>query len=83
MSENDTPPDAVAPRQAASEPKPSLLHGVATTYSSPIAWLRRHQDKVAAEMERNRRDDYTVPTWVLTLLLVVVVGGFAALLIFG
>ena len=65
------------------EPKPSLFQGVASTRSSPLAWSRRHRDKVAEQMERNRRGDYTVPTWVLTVVLVSVVAGFAALFILG
>jgi hypothetical protein len=38
-------------------------------------WLQKRQAKVTAEIERNRRGEYTVPTWVLTLALVVLVGG--------
>lgn len=37
--------------------------------------LRR--EKVAAEIERNRRGEYTVPTWVLALILVVFIAGWA------
>ncbi len=35
------------------------------------------------EIQRNRRGEYTVPTWVLALVLLVVVGGWAALIIFS
>jgi hypothetical protein len=42
-------------------------------------FLQRRRDKIAAEIERNRRGEYTVPTWVLALLLVAVVAGWAAL----
>jgi hypothetical protein len=38
---------------------------------------------VRAELERNRRGEYRVPTWVLTTLLIVIVAAFAALLIWG
>jgi hypothetical protein len=46
-------------------------------------WLTRRRTKVVAEIEANRRGDYRVPTWVLTLILVLVILGLAALFIFG
>jgi hypothetical protein len=48
--------------------------------------LRRGHDrreKMIAEIQANRRGEYKVPTWVLALMLVAIVGGFAALLIFA
>jgi hypothetical protein len=45
-------------------------------------YLQKRRDKVRAEIERNRRGEYRVPTWVLVALLVLVVGGFVAILIF-
>ena len=45
-------------------------------------YLQKRRDKVREEVERNRRGEYRVPTWVLVALLVLVVGGFAAILIF-
>jgi hypothetical protein len=44
-------------------------------------WQRR-QEKIREEIARNRRGEYKVPTWVLAAILVLIVGGFAALLIF-
>ena len=44
-----------------------------------MGWLQKHQSKVAAEIERNRAGDYTVPTWVLTLILVVIIVGLVLL----
>ncbi len=43
--------------------------------------LRR--ERIAAEIARNRQGDYTVPTWVLALILAVLVGGIAAFIVFG
>jgi hypothetical protein len=45
---------------------------------------RAHErrEKMVAEIQANRRGEYTVPTWVLALALVAIVGGFAAFLIF-
>jgi hypothetical protein len=45
--------------------------------------LQRRRDKVIAEIERNRRGEYRVPTWVLAVLLIVVLGGWFALIFFG
>ncbi|MEV2239318.1 hypothetical protein [Micromonospora sp. NPDC049891] len=46
-------------------------------------WLERRRDKVRAEIERNRRGEYTVPTWVLALALALIVGAWIALVIFA
>jgi hypothetical protein len=42
--------------------------------------VQRRRAKIAAEIARNRRGDYTVPTWVLALILVVVLAAWAALI---
>jgi hypothetical protein len=44
-----------------------------------MGWLQKHQSKVAAEIERNRAGDYTVPTWALTLILVAIIVGLVLL----
>ena len=46
-------------------------------------WLERRREKVIAEIERNRRGEYKVPTWVLVGLLMLIVAGWAALVIFA
>ncbi|MBQ1047174.1 hypothetical protein KBX50_01595 [Micromonospora sp. C51] len=46
-------------------------------------WLERRRDKVRAEIERNRRGEYTVPTWVLAVALALIVGAWVALIIFA
>lgn len=46
-------------------------------------WLERRRQKVIAEIERNRRGEYVVPTWVLSLALVTFVAAWVALIIFG
>ncbi|MCO1594086.1 hypothetical protein M8C17_02820 [Micromonospora sp. RHAY321] len=43
-------------------------------------WVERRRDKIRAEIDRNRRGEYTVPTWVLALALVLIVGGWLALI---
>ncbi|GGO29669.1 hypothetical protein [Micromonospora parathelypteridis] len=43
-------------------------------------WVERRRDKIRAEVDRNRRGEYTVPTWVLALALVLIVGGWLALI---
>ena len=40
---------------------------------------QRRRQKMAAEIQRNRQGGHTVPTWVLALLLVVLVGGWLLL----
>jgi hypothetical protein len=48
-----------------------------------VGRLQRRREKIAAEIERNRRGEYSVPTWVLAAALVVIIAGWAALIIFG
>jgi hypothetical protein len=50
--------------------------------SSFNAWLERRREKAVAEIERNRRGEYVVPTWVLVVALVAIVIGWAAVIIF-
>jgi hypothetical protein len=52
-------------------------------FESPQSRATRRRAKIVAEIERNRRGDYTVPTWALALILIVLVGGFAALVVFS
>lgn len=41
--------------------------------------FERRRARIREEIERNRRGEYTVPTWVLTVILVAVVAGWLAL----
>ncbi|MGS2615712.1 hypothetical protein ACVCAH_14500 [Micromonospora sp. LZ34] len=43
-------------------------------------WVERRREKIRAEIERNRRGEYTVPTWVLAVALVAIVGAWLALI---
>ena len=47
------------------------------------AWLERRRRKIREEIERNRRGEYKVPTWVLALILVVFVVAWVSLIIFS
>ncbi|MFE0588940.1 hypothetical protein CA850_03790 [Micromonospora echinospora] len=44
-----------------------------------LTWVERRRQKIRDEIERNRRGEYTVPTWVLALALAAMVGGWLAL----
>jgi len=41
--------------------------------------VERRREKIREEIARNRRGEYKVPTWVLTVVLVLVVAGWLAL----
>lgn len=43
-------------------------------------WLERRREKVVAEIQRNRRGEYRVPTWVLVVVLLAFLAGWAALI---
>ena len=45
--------------------------------------LDRKRAKIVAEIQRNRRGEFTVPTWVLTALLLLIIAGVAAVIIFA
>jgi hypothetical protein len=45
-------------------------------------WLQRRRNKIVEEIQRNRRGEYTVPTWVLAAALVAIIVAFAALIYF-
>jgi hypothetical protein len=40
--------------------------------------VERRRERLAAEIQRNRRGDYTVPTWVLAVTLLAIVAAWAA-----
>ncbi|MEU8185582.1 hypothetical protein AB0B85_32555 [Micromonospora sp. NPDC049044] len=44
-------------------------------------WVERRREKIRAEVDRNRRGEYTVPTWVLALALILIVGGWLTLIL--
>ncbi|HEX7746506.1 MAG TPA: hypothetical protein VF462_14740 [Micromonosporaceae bacterium] len=46
-----------------------------------VSRLERRRQKIVDEITRNRRGEYTVPTWVLLLALLLVVGGWLALVL--
>jgi hypothetical protein len=53
-------------------------------YTRPRAredWLTRRRRKIQEEIERNRRGDYKIPTWVLTVLLLVIVTAWILLIV--
>jgi hypothetical protein len=43
----------------------------------------RRRDTIVAEIERNRRGEHRVPTWVLALVLVAMVAAIAAFVLLG
>jgi hypothetical protein len=51
--------------------------------TSIAGWASRRREKAVAEIERNRRGEYKVPTWVLVVALVAVVGAWVAVIIFA
>jgi hypothetical protein len=50
------------------------------------SWATRadqRRERIRTEIERNRRGEYSVPTWVLVVVLIIVVAGWAAVVIFA
>jgi Flp pilus assembly protein TadG len=44
-------------------------------------WVQRRHARMADEIARNRRGEHTVPTWVLAVVLVAVLGGWIAVIV--
>jgi hypothetical protein len=49
----------------------------------PRSRLDQRRDAIHAEIERNRRGEYKVPTWLLGALLVLIVAGIVAFVVLG
>lgn len=68
-------------------PKPSADSDAASTEDGSAAperkpsRLERRRQKIRDEIERNRRGEYSVPTWVLVVVLIAVIVGWALLII--
>jgi hypothetical protein len=48
--------------------------------TEPAKPRKSRREKIRDEIEANRRGEYTVPTWVLFLALLAMIGGIAALI---
>ena len=74
-----TSPDQHAPRDEPERqlpPKPGL-------YPVRTGWVQNRRRKVVEEIERNRRGDYRIPTWVLAIALGTIVATWVAVIIFA
>ncbi|WP_344318904.1 hypothetical protein [Actinocatenispora thailandica] len=87
MDEGKQPAERDEPAKASGEDTeqevPSLRDELRTAAQYGVAgrWATRRRAKIRAEIERNRRGDYKVPTWVLGLILAVVVIGWVLLIV--
>lgn len=50
-------------------------------FPRPQSWLERRREKIAEEIARNRRGEYTVPTWVLATALGLILAAWALLIV--
>jgi hypothetical protein len=58
--------------------EPSEPEEVGVDLRPPVRenWVQRRRRKIREEIERNRRGEAAIPTWVLAALLVVIVVGW-------
>lgn len=47
-----------------------------TQAGARLGWMQRRRDRIVAEIQRNRRGEYRVPTWVLAVILVAFVAAW-------
>jgi hypothetical protein len=64
-----------------TDPRPPHERRETTPNEVKANFMQRRRDKIVEEIQRNRRGEYTVPTWVLAAILFAIVGGFIALLL--
>jgi hypothetical protein len=57
-------------------PAPAPLASDPTELPGRAGRMYRRRERIVAEVQRNRRGEHTVPTWVLAVLLAVIVGGW-------
>ncbi|MGW0433480.1 hypothetical protein ACWDV4_13210 [Micromonospora sp. NPDC003197] len=62
---------------ASNEPSDRERRG---PFEARRSWVERRRQKISDEIARNRRGEYTVPTWVLAAALILIVGGWLALI---
>lgn len=48
-----------------------------------MGWAERRRDKIYEEIQRNRRGEYTVPTWVLAAALIAIVAAWIAVIVWA
>ena len=53
--------------------KPDDENAYASASAQKKSWIDRRRDKIVAEIEANRRGEYTVPTWVLVVALIAMI----------
>ena len=64
-----------------TDPRPPEERRERTPDEVKANFMQRRRDKIVDEIQRNRRGEYSVPTWVLAAILVAIVGGFILLLV--
>jgi hypothetical protein len=79
------PTAATAQVPSASPTAPPAPPAAGPSQLDMVGWavrrIRWRREKIAAEIERNRRGEPAVPTWLLAVLLVAILGAFAAVVI--
>jgi hypothetical protein len=46
-----------------------------------LNWMQRRREKIYQEIQANRRGEYTVPTWVLAVILAVIVVAWVTVIV--
>ena len=54
-----------------------------TSEDVKLNWADRRREKIVEEIQRNRRGEYTVPTWVLAAALAAIVAAWLAIIIWA
>jgi hypothetical protein len=82
MSE-PTRPDPEPVERFAADGQDSRADGQDSRADGQDSRINRRRDRIVAEIQRNRRGQYRIPTWVLTVALVALLAGWVLLVVLG
>lgn len=83
MTTPEEPPDEGTEEEPAARPTFGEAFRRGASSSPAAARASRRSAKIRAQVEKNRRGEYRIPTWLLVLILVVVLVGWALLIALG
>jgi hypothetical protein len=83
LTTSEEPPDEGTEEGRSERPTFGEALRAGARSSPAAARATKRSSKIRAQIERNRRGEYKIPTWVLVAVLVVVLVGWALLIALG
>lgn len=83
MTTSEEPPDEGTEEERPARPSFGEALRAGARSSPAAARASKRGSKIRAQVEKNRRGEYRIPTWALVAILVVVLVGWALLIALG